>query len=116
MERLSLLVDEHVPRVFTGALRSTGFAVTTAQERYGQESVDSSIFDDCAEEGLVIVTNDRDFVRLAAGRDHAGVIVYTDRRFLLDDPLAAAGAIANIDRQYTSDEIRNTVEWLDNWQ
>ena len=115
MERLSLLVDEHVPRVFTNALRSTGFDVTTAQERYGEESVDSSIFEDCAVEGVVIVTNDRDFVRLADERDHAGIVVYTDRRFLLDEPLAAAGAIAEIDRYYSPDEMRNTVEWLDNW-
>lgn len=116
MGRLSLLVDEHVPRVFTGVLRSTGFDVTTAQEQYGQESVDSSILDGCAEGGTAVVTNDRDFVRLAGERDHAGVIVYTDRRFLLDDPLAAAEAIAEIDRYYAPDELRNTVEWLDNWQ
>ncbi len=116
MERLSLLVDEHVPRVFTGVLRSNGFDVTTAQERYGQESVDESIFEDCADEGMVVVTNDRDFVRLADERDHAGVIIYTDRRFLLDDPVDAAGAITKIDRYYTSEEIRNVVEWLDNWQ
>ena len=90
MERLSLLVDEHVPRVFTGALRSTGFDVTTAQERYGQESVDSSILDDCAETVTVVLTNDRDFVRTADERDHAGVVMYTDRRFRLDDPTNAA--------------------------
>lgn len=102
--------------MFTGVLRSNGFDVTTAQERYGQESVDTSILSDCADEGLVIITNDRDFVRLADECDHAGVIVYTDRRFLLDDPVEAAEAIAEIDRYYSPKEIRNTVEWLDNWQ
>lgn len=116
MDRLSLLADEHVPRVFTNVLRSNGFDVTTAQERYGQESVDASIFADCADEGMVVVTNDRDFVHLADERDHAGVIIYTDRRFLLNDPLDAAGAIAEIDRYYSSETIRNTVEWLDNWK
>ena len=116
MERLSLLVDEHVPRVFTGALRSTGFDVTTAQERYGQESVDSSILDDCAETGTVVLTNDRDFVRTADERDHAGVVMYTDRRFRLDDPTNPAGALVEMNRYYSKDGMANTVEWLDNWR
>ena len=115
MGRLALLADEHVPRVFTNALRSTGFDVKTAQERYGQETVDSSIFEACDVEGRVVITNDRDFVRLADERDHAGVVLYTDRRFLLDDPLAATEAMVAIDRYYSAGEIRNTVEWLDNW-
>ena len=116
MERLSLLVDEHVPRVFTGALHSTGFDVTAAQDRYGQESVDSSILDDCAETGTVIITNDRDFVRMADECDHAGVVMYTDRRFLLDDPMNAAGALVELNRYYSEDGLHNPVEWLDNWR
>lgn len=113
--RLSLLADEHVPRVFVGVLRSNGFDVTTAQDRYGQESVDESMLDDCAEEGRVVVTNDRDFVRLADERDHAGIVLYTDWQFLLDNPVAAAEGLVAIDRHYTTDELRNAVEWLDNW-
>lgn len=49
MPRVSLLVDEHVPRVFTNALRSSGFEVSTTQERFGQESVDETILRGCAE-------------------------------------------------------------------
>lgn len=116
MGRLSFVADEHVPRVFTHALGSSGFDVTTAQERYGQESVDRSILVGSTDEGRIVLTNDRDFVRIADDHDHAGILMYTDRRFLVDQPTAAVEAIGRIDRHYTTDEIRNRVEWLDNWR
>lgn len=78
--------------------------------------MDSSILDDCAETGTVVLTNDRDFVRMANERDHAGVVMYTDRRFLLDDPTNAAGALVEMNRYYSKDGMANTVEWLDNWR
>lgn len=112
---LSVLLDEHVPSVFANALVSNDFEATTAQKRYGQESIDRSILDDCADEGLVVITNDRDFVRLADGHDHAGIIMYTDRRVLLDTPLNAVEAVRRIERYYAPEELRNVVEWLDNW-
>lgn len=115
MPRLPLLVDEHVPSVFTNALRSSGFDVSTAQERFGQESVDKEILRGCAETGTVLVTNDRDFLPLADGYDHAGVVLYTDRAFLLNRPSKAVEAMRCVDRHYRSEELRNVVEWLDNW-
>lgn len=116
MAKFSVLADEHVPSVFTTTLRSNGFDVTAAQARYGQGSVDATILDDCENEGLVVLTNDRDFVRMADERPHAGVVIYTDRRFLLEEPIEAVEAFARIARHYTPDEMRNSVEWLDNWR
>ncbi|WP_254543674.1 DUF5615 family PIN-like protein [Halomarina pelagica] len=113
MTRLAFLVDEHVPRVFTTSLRSSGFEATTARERYGERSNDRTILDDCRREEMVVVTNDRDFVRM--GDEHAGIVMYTDRTLLLDAPLEAVEAITRINRYYTPAEIRNTVEWLDDW-
>lgn len=89
--------------------------MTPVLEKYGEGSVDSTILADCAEEGIAVVTNDRDFVRLAAERDHAGIVVYTDRTLLLDEPVEAAEALGKIDRHYAPDSMRNTVEWLDGW-
>lgn len=116
MSRLSFLADEHVPRVFTHSLRSNGFSVTTAQEKYGEESIDQSILQESAAEETVVLTNDRDFVRMADDYDHAGIIMYTDRRFLIDQPTTAVEAVARVNRYYSPDEIRNQVEWLENWR
>lgn len=115
MPRLPLLVDEHVPRVFTNALRSSGYEASPVQERFGQESVDEAILRECGETGLVLVTNDRDFLVLADDHDHAGIVLYTDRAFLPNEPSQAVEAMRRIDRHYSIDEMGNTVEWLDNW-
>lgn len=116
MARLRFLADEHVPRVFTNVLRSNGFDVLTAQEWHGQENVDHRLLEDCASEGIVVLINDRDFVRMADENDHAGIVMYTDRRFLVAEPMIAVEAVAEIDRYYSPGEMRNTVEWLDNWR
>lgn len=101
--------------MFTNTLRSKGFEVERAQARYGQRSIDRSVLDDCAENGFVILTQDRDFVRLADDHEQGGVVMYTDSRSLLESPLEAVEAIERIDRHYDAEEIRDVVEWLDNW-
>jgi hypothetical protein len=116
MDRLRFLADEHVPSVFVGALRSNGFEVVIGQERYGQGTDDPDILDDCATAGLVVLTNDRDFVGLAEERDHAGVVVYTDQLSLLEDPLASVEAVERLDRYYGQGEIAGVIEWLDGWR
>lgn len=63
----------------------------------------------------MLVTNARDFLGLADDHDHAGIVLYTDRAFLLNRPSQAVEAMRRIDRHYSVEEIRNTVEWLDNW-
>lgn len=115
MERLSFLLDEHVPRIFANVLASRGFDVTSVRERFGQQSVDEAILAESANENSVVVTNDRDFVRLSTECDHGGIVIYTDRTLLIANPLAATEGIAAIDRYYSPDEMRNVVEWLDNW-
>lgn len=115
MSEFAFLVDEHVPRVFTSVLQSAGFDVATVQERYGQESIDEQLLADCAEERRIVITNDRDFVRLAVNRNHAGIVMYTDRSLLLENPVTASESLATICRHYSPDEMANVVEWLDNW-
>jgi len=114
MPRLALLADEHVPRVFVATLRSSGYTIERAQDRYGQRSVDETILDDCRDDGLVVLTNDRDFVRIGKERDHAGIVMYTDRNRSLDAPLEAVGAVDRIDRHYSPDAISENMEWLEN--
>lgn len=115
MARLAFLADEHVPRVFLTTLRSSGYTVERAQDRYGQHSVDETIIDDCRDAGLIVLTNDRDFVRLGTERDHSGIVMYTDRNRLLDAPLKAVEAVDRMNRYYSPDSIAGQIEWLDNW-
>lgn len=115
MPRLSFLADEHVPRVLVTTLRSSGYTVERAQDRYGQRSTDETIVEDCWNDDLVILTNDRDFVRIGTERDHDGIVMYTDRNRLLDAPLKAVEAVDRINRYYSLNSIAGQIEWLDNW-
>jgi len=115
MERFRILADEHVPRVFVTVLESNGFEVETVQDRFGQRTNDRQILERCAAADLVVLTNDRDFLELGQRVDHSGVILYSDLSILLDDPLAAARAITAIDRAYSTESLRNRIEWLDGW-
>lgn len=116
MERLAFLVDEHVPSVFTAVLEANGYDVVRVTDRLGQRSDDEQILRLGDVEELVVLTNDRDFVELASTADHAGIVLYTDRTLLIGDPVGSTETISAIDRFYSPPEMRNTVEWLDNWR
>lgn len=111
----SILADEHVPRVFVTALRSSGYDVTYAHERHGQETDDVALLADCVETGRLFVTNDRDFADLGEHHDHAGIVIYTDRNRLLDRPLTAVTALDRLVSHYSPADLNGTVEWLDAW-
>ena len=115
MGRLRFLADEHVPSLFVSSLRSNGFEVAMAQEVYGHGTADEDLMADCADSGYIVLTHDRDFVRLADERDHAGALVYDSPLVLVEDPLAATEAAVRIDDYYDHDEFEGVVEWLDGW-
>ncbi|MDL5362666.1 DUF5615 family PIN-like protein [Halalkalicoccus sp. NIPERK01] len=73
---------------------------------------DVNHLDRCRRDGLVVLTNDDDFVRLARDRSHAG-IVYYERQTLA--PKEFLRAIRQIDGFFTPDEMRGHIEWLDGW-
>ena len=109
---VSFLADEHVPRVLTSTLRSNGYMVVTAQERYGHESVNETILQDCGDAGLAVLTNDRDFIALDETTDHAGIVLYTAQN---PSPATFVGALDRVLQFHTSDELANQVVWLDEW-
>ena len=109
---VQLFADEHVPSAVTATLRSNGYTVVTAQERYGQDSVDTELLRDCGRDGLAVLTNDRDFVELHDRIDHAGIVVYTTPN---PSPSAVAVAIDRIERSFTDDELRDQLVWLESW-
>ncbi|EMA36746.1 DUF5615 family PIN-like protein [Halococcus hamelinensis] len=104
--------DEHVPSAVTATLRSNGYTVITAQERYGRESVDEALLEECAHDGLVVLTNDRDFIELDDEIEHAGIVVYTTPN---PNPSEFAVAIERVERFFAADELANQLVWLENW-
>lgn len=112
MARLPLFSDENVPRAFVSTLRSNGYRVETARERYGQNTVDSELLADCTSDGLVLLTNDRDFVERGEQTDHAGIIIYTNHALT---PGSFATGVRRIDRQFSPAEMVDNIEWLDQW-
>jgi predicted nuclease of predicted toxin-antitoxin system len=75
---LSAYADEHVHAAIVNGLRLRGMDVVTVQER-GQGAVDDDILLATATaEGRMMLTNDKDFLRIhsawmAAGKSHAGI-------------------------------------------
>ena len=109
---VSFLADEHVPRVLTSTLRSNGYTAVTAQEQYGHESIDETILRDCGDAGLVVLTNDRDFLTLNETTDHAGIVLYTAQN---PSPATFVEAIDQVVHFLAPDELANRVVWLDEW-
>ncbi|MEF8827329.1 MAG: DUF5615 family PIN-like protein [Halapricum sp.] len=104
--------DEHVPDAVLTALESNGFEVVDAGAERGGETVDERLLAWCATHGYVLLTNDRDFVRLDATTNHAGVVCYTTQELT---PGEFARGIRRLDRQFTPETMQNTLLWLENW-
>lgn len=109
---LSILADEAVERVVVTALRSNGYDVAIADERYGEGTIDEDILEDAAEHGEAVLTHDRDFVALAASHDHAGVLTITSQS---PNPGAVVQAIDRLMTVFTRAELENELVWVEEW-
>lgn len=79
-EPVCFYLDEHIPSAVAEGLRQRGIDVRTLVEADRLGARDEEHLAHAREEGLVLVTHDDDFLRLAAeGASHAG-IVYVPRR------------------------------------
>lgn len=112
MSKLAFLADEHVNRAYVSALRSTGYRVLAVEDGYEPGLADRALLATGRSEGLVIITNDDDFVKLAEDGDHAGIIKYQQYGHTAKEFVRA---IKRIDRYVSPDEFQNHVEWLENW-
>jgi len=108
---MEFVADEHVPSAVINALRSKGYNVLHAPEVYAQGDDDPELLQNCAEDGRVLLTNDRDFVRLADEKEHSGVIIYTDQK---RPPREVLRAVIRIDDAY-SGNLKNRTVWLGGW-
>lgn len=103
---LSFVADEHVPQTVVNALRSNGYDVHRAQDTYGAGTDDKDLLKASTENGRVILTNDRDFARLAREIEHSGVILYNDQELR---PRDVVRAIVRIERGHSNSLDNRTV-------
>ncbi|WP_248908804.1 DUF5615 family PIN-like protein [Halocatena marina] len=113
MDHLTFLADEHVDRAYVRALLSNGYDVHAVGIDYTSGIADETHLSTCVEEDRIIISNDRDFVRLGQIHEHAGIIMYTNHNL----PVGAfVRAIRRIDRHLITDELANQILWLEEWQ
>ena len=73
-ERISFYMDEHVPSALTGALRQYGVDIVTAQDVGLVQTPDEEHLEFAFRERRVLISQDRDFLRLnRAGYRHSGI-------------------------------------------
>lgn len=103
-------LDEHVAKAVRDGLRSRGVDVVSTQEA-GQAGVaDREQLAHALEQGRVLVTQDNDFLALAAeGLPHAGIVFITPRSASVARTIAHLMLIHEI---LEVDEIRGRVEFV----
>ena len=75
MAAVRFYTDEHVPGAVVDGLRRRGFDVLTVPEAGALGASDEAHLALALREGRVVVTQDADFLRLAAGgAPHAGIV------------------------------------------
>lgn len=112
MDRLSFLADEHVPNVVITTLRSNSYDVERAKDELGEESVDAVLLDMATDREMILLTNDRDFIRIGNEATHAGIVIYAAQEL---GPGAFIHAIDRLNRHFTPDAMQNNIEWLEDW-
>ena len=112
MGQLAFLADEHVDRALILGVRANGFEVAVVDEDYPTGEDDEALIDVCVERGLVLLTNDRDFVHLGRSRTHPGIVIYTAQEI----PVGTfVSGIRRIDDHFSLDSIRDQILWLTQW-
>jgi hypothetical protein len=113
-----ILLDEHVGRIFERLLSERGYDVVQAKDQLGEHTNDVELFQWCADEALVLLTNNaKDFEPLHRTHDHAGMLLYYDQKLPDNDPEGLARTVDEVFSQYGSTGIENELvdpgEWYD---
>lgn len=73
--RIRFRLDEHIPHAVAHQLRRSGLDVETADDADAVGWPDEDVLAACLEDGRVVVTFDRHYLRFdAAGVRHAGIV------------------------------------------
>jgi hypothetical protein len=116
MSQPSLLLDEHVPRVFEHLLRDRGYEIKQAKDEFGEETTDDELLEWCRANSVLLLSNNaKDFESLHRQRDHAGLLLYYEQSIPGDDPEGLARAVEEVIDQYGLSELSNSIVKLDEW-
>ena len=108
MGKIRYYTDEHVSKAVVRALRRRGVDVLTTPEAGMLNARDEDHMTRARDEGRVIFTQDDDFLRLAAGRVHAGIVYAAQAT-----PLRAIiSGLMLIHQVLDATEMANHVEFL----
>lgn len=78
---MRFLLDQDVPAEIGRVLARAGYEVVCERDVMTTSAADHEVFEHAVAQGLVLVTCNRDdFIRLAASRRHAGLIVVIRRK------------------------------------
>lgn len=111
-ERIRFHLDEHVHPAIARALRSRGIDVTTTNEAGLRTQADQAQLDYICREHRVLVTYDRDFLRLASQTlDHPG-IAYCEKEKANHSIGYVINALVLMYEIYLADEMLGRVEFL----
>lgn len=116
MTDATILLDEHVGRVFERVLRERGYHVEQAKDRFGEHTVDAELLQWCGDNGTLLLSNNaRDFEALDERIDHAGILLVYDQRLLDADPEGLARTVDEVLEQYGVEGVANQVVDLEEW-
>jgi len=108
MSEVRYYTDEHVSKAVVRALRRRGVNVLTTPEAGMLNAPDEDHLARAREEGRVIFTQDDDFLRLATGSVHAGIVYATQAT-----PLRTIiSGLMLIHQVLDTEEMANHVEFL----
>lgn len=74
MSELRFQLDEHIPRAVAEGLRRRDIDVATISEAKLRGASDEDVLAHSLQEQRVLVTQDKDFLRLHGRRRHAGIV------------------------------------------
>ncbi|MDY6761975.1 MAG: DUF5615 family PIN-like protein [Candidatus Nanohaloarchaea archaeon] len=107
---MRFFADEHIRPGVVEGLRRRGHSVLTVEESDRRSVPDRNHLTYAREEGLVILTADQDFLRLAMEREeHPGIIFLTSPELPVRLVLRRIGEIADM---LSSGEMENHIEFV----
>jgi predicted nuclease of predicted toxin-antitoxin system len=110
MPLLRLHLDENVDPDIADGLRAQGINVTTTQEVGLRTTEDNQQFEFAQREQRILVTHDRDFLRIAAKlQEHCGIIYCPVAVRSIGEIILESAAIAG---RFTPEEMRGRVEYI----
>ncbi|MEX2214623.1 MAG: DUF5615 family PIN-like protein [Phycisphaeraceae bacterium] len=111
---LRAFADEHVDAAVIEAVRKLGVDVITVQEHGLSGSVDEVLLSVATKEGRLMLTSDKDFLKLhaewlKAGKDHAGIVFWKLTKYSVGN---AVRRIMGIVRAMTVEDAKNNLIYL----